>query len=400
MKKRERLIVLFISLLVVFTSACAKNQEVDVASTFEGGSATMTEDQVYWVLSLQGSWQEMGRQYGKLAKEPLNSFFSEITADIEERGMSLEEQLNEAKNIAENLSPELNDLLTGMAETSGLTNDEVLLLNAGMINLTGTLISFDHADACSGIAAWDDYTPDGQLIFGRNWDIDRENMADYMKYLSVVVFHPEEGHAFANVHPLGNVYLETGMNDTGLFIELDNGEGSDPNFNPEAQDTASVLVDVLNQANTLDEATTMLMDTPADLSYIIQVADTDSSVSVERATQYPRIRTGVYDGLLVAYNNFIEPYPAEWEGFVNAPPDASIDPRYVNLIETANSETFYGNLDLEGMKELMALDVTEGGAVHGGTVFQYIAIPETKELYIHGIGYSDWQKVDLNEYFY
>ncbi|MGI5835743.1 MAG: hypothetical protein ACOX87_04520 [Chloroflexota bacterium] len=43
-----------------------------------------------------------------------------------------------------------------------------------------------------------------------------------MKYLSVVVFNPGSGNGYANVHPLGHVYLETGMNRRGLFIELNN----------------------------------------------------------------------------------------------------------------------------------------------------------------------------------
>ena len=39
---------------------------------------------------------------------------------------------------------------------------------------------------------------------------------------------------------LGNVYLETGMNEKGLFIELNNGAYSDPSYVESAENTVAV----------------------------------------------------------------------------------------------------------------------------------------------------------------
>ncbi|MPM77088.1 hypothetical protein SDC9_124088 [bioreactor metagenome] len=313
--------------------------------------------------------------------------------------MDYNAQLENAKGLASTLSSNLNELLKGVAETSGLSDDEVLILNAGIFNLSYLVMGGELTSACSGLAVWDKYTPDGTLIFGRNWDIEREPMVKYMKYLSVAVFNPDSGNSFANVHPLGNVYLETGMNDKGIFIELNNGSLSDPEYIEDRENSVSVLVTALNQCNTIDEASKYLLDVPADLAYALQVADVKECVSVERATFGARVRKSGQNGVLAAYNNFIPPYPVEWEDKIVDPLKPEVDPRYNNLINLANSKDFFGKLDVNGMKKLMDIEVKDGGAVHGGTVYQVIAVPEKFTLWIRGMDYSGWQQIDLKNLF-
>ncbi len=245
----------------------------------------------------------------------------------------------------------------------------MLILNAGMLNLSGLALGGEEPRSCSGLAVWGEYTPDGNLIFGRNWGIDRESMKKYMKYLSVVVFNPDSGHGLANIHPLGNVYLETGMNDQGLFIELNNGSLSDPQYIDDRENTVSVLSTALNQCNTIGESAKYLADTPADLSYALQVANAENCVSVERPTFGARVRTTEQDGVLAAYNNFIPPYPKEWEGKVIDPLAPEQDPRYQNLIKLAN------------------------------TVYQVIASPKELTLWIRGLDYAGWQEINLKNLF-
>jgi len=379
--------------------ACAEGGALREGASFEGGTAYRTADDIYRVLNLSGSWREMGRQYGALAKDALQQFYREITSDVEARGIDLPQQLDAAKGLAAAMSGDLNALLAGMAETSGLSLDEVLLLNCGMVNLADVLLGPLPPSACSGIAAWGEFTPDGRLTFGRNWDIDRAGMLKYMQYLSVVVFNPDEGNAFANVHPLGNVYLETGINEKGLFLELNNGGYSDPMCYEERENAVSVLVSALNRCDTIDEAAAFLAEIPADMSYIIQLADSARCVSVERPTFGCRVREGDPRGLLVAYNSFVPPYPDEWTGKVAAPRDPKKDARYDNLVNLAHSEPFFGKLDPDGMMRLLDVRYQDGGAVHPGTVMQVVAMPEELCLWIRGFEYSDWQKVELGELF-
>jgi len=383
------------------TGFCRKNESPQPSQikTFEDGIAYKTRDNIYWVLSLKGSWRDMGRQYGGLVREDLRQFYQEITEDVTVRGIDKKAQIEVAKQFADGLSHNLHELLRGIAETSGLDENEILLLNAGMLNLSGAVLGAEPHSACSGIAAWKNYTPDHTMVFGRNWDIDRKSMKKYMKYLSVVVFNPDLGNGFANIHPLGNVYLETGMNSKGLFLELNNGLYSDANMFEERENTVSTLVSVLNQCSSIDAAADYLSGVPGDLSYIIQIADAQDCVSVERPTFGARIRRSEQPGILAAYNSFVPPYPKEWEGKATQPRSPKEDPRYQNLLSLANSKQFYGKLDVERMKKLMEIQMEDGGATHKGTVLQVIAVPKDLTLWIRGMDYSDWQEVNLKNLF-
>ena len=366
---------------------------------FEQGYADRTGNDLYWVLTLSGSWEDMGRQYGGLIGNELRTFHAEISADLISRGVDQDARLAMGQQLYSGYSPEVQELLHGISQTSGLTMDETLVLNAGMLLLTIAVLGDEPPGACSGIAVWDDYSADGSLLFGRNWDIDREAMSRYMRYLAVVLFHPPEGHAFANIHPLGNVYLETGMNSRGLFIELNNGEYSDDAVYEDREDTTSVLASVLNQCDDVQQAADMLRDIPADISYILQIADPNHAVSLERPTFDARVRDPDDHGLVIAYNSFVPPYPASWEGMVSPPRPAEIDPRYENMLSLAQSPAFYGFFTPEKMMAYLEVPMEDGGAYHAGTVLQVVALPAELTIWIRGCDYSDWERVPLALYF-
>lgn len=366
---------------------------------FEEGLAMRTETGKYWLLDLSGSWLEMGRQYGGLMRTELQQFHTDLISDLEARGMDEASRTTVGKEVYNVYSEQLQDLLLGISQTSGLSLDQTLVLNAGMMLLAQAALGGEPPEACSGIAVWDGYTLDGKLIFGRNWDIDRQTMRDYMRYLAVTIFHPLEGYAFANIHPLGNVYLETGMNSEGLFIELNNGEYSDPSFFDDREDTSSVLVSVLNLKSNVQQAADMLASIPADISYILQIADPGQAVTMERPTFDARIRDVDDHGLVVAYNSFVPPYPASWENYVTPPKPAAHDPRYENMIQLAQSPIYMGQFTPEKMQKYLEIPIEEGGAYHSGTVIQVVAVPEERDIWIRGCDYAGWEKISLDNYF-
>jgi len=371
-------------------------------SDFEGGQAYRTLSGTYPVLNLRGSWIEMGRQYGGLAGDDLRMFHESIVEDLTRRGVSDEHRHSEALRFYHGHSPELQEVLQGISQTSGLTMDEVMVVNAGMLLLTDAIllerlpgVPEDVQNGCSGIAVWDGYTEDGTLLFGRNWDVDRASMKGYMEYLSVVVMHPDDGYSYANIHPLGNVYLETGMNSHGLFIELNNGEHSDTRSYPDREDTTSVLVRALTESRDVSEAVALLKDTPADISYILQIADPEYGVSLERATFDARVRDSDDSGLVIAVNHFIPPYPPAWEGKINPPRLPEHDPRYENMVHLAQSGSYKGLFTVDLMKQYLSVPLEDGGAYHYGTVYQVIAVPGTRTIWLHAGEYADWEEVPL-----
>ncbi|KAB1437214.1 hypothetical protein F8A88_15645 [Pseudodesulfovibrio senegalensis] len=355
----------------------------------------VTPEGTYHVVNLYGDWQAMGEQYGSLAGPLLREFHERICADLSKRGVDASARQAFAKAVFDQYGPEVRALILGMGKGSGLGREKAMELNAGMMLLTGAVLGGEPPSACSGLAAWGQRTTDGHVVFGRNWDILREPMRRYMKYLGVAVFHPKDGVPFANVHPLGNMYLESGLNRNGVFLELNNGEHSDPTEYEDREDTSSVLVRVLSRAKSLDDAVRRLCAVPADLAYIIQVADADRAVSVERATFGCRVREGASPGMLAAYNSFVPPYPEPWQGRINPPPPQTQDPRLRNIRTMLANPEIKGRINAETMRELMEVDVADGGAMFGGTVLQIVARPSERILWIRGVDYSDWETVEL-----
>ena len=393
--------VFLVALVVLFLLPGCGGSDGEGGSTrsFENGRAERTVSGTYWVLDLAGSWLEMGRQYGGLMGPELRRFHAEITRDVIARGIPEEDQKSTATEAVSQYSSQLQELLLGISQTSGLSYEETLVLNAGMMLLTDAVLGGEPPSACSGIGVWDGYTMDGTLIFGRNWDIDRKAMSRYMRYLAVVVLHPLEGNALANIHPLGNVYLETGMNSRGLFIELNNGEYSDPTVHGEREDTSSVLVTVLNRSDTVQQASALLKSIPADISYILQIADPTHAVSLERPTFDARVRPADDRGLVISYNSFVPPYPAHWWGRVAPPKPSPIDPRYDNMLRLAQSPAYKGLFTPQTMMAYLEVPMEEGGAYHPGTVVQVVAVPAERTIWMRGCDDADWERVPLAGYF-
>lgn len=162
--------VVILAPLLSITGPYAKCRAHEIAPSltpvrvFEGGTAYRTSDDCYWVLRLSGSWRQMGRQYGGLVRDGLRQFYAEITTDVKERGIDIDEQLENARFWALTFSPNLNELMRGIAESSGLSEDEALVLNAGMSSPSHAILQGEAPSACSGLAVWGRYTPDGALV--------------------------------------------------------------------------------------------------------------------------------------------------------------------------------------------------------------------------------------------
>lgn len=162
--------VFFVALMVLllFPGCGGSDGQGGSTRSFENGRAERTVSGTYWVLDLAGSWLEMGRQYGGLMGPELRRFHAEITRDVIARGISEEDQKSTATEAVSQYSSQLQELLLGISQTSGLSYDQTLVLNAGMMLLTNAVLGGEPPSACSGIAVWDGYTRDGTLIFGRN----------------------------------------------------------------------------------------------------------------------------------------------------------------------------------------------------------------------------------------
>jgi hypothetical protein len=372
-------------------------------ATFDEGRSYRTVVGSYPILSLKGSWREMGRQYGALLSKELKEFYAAINADLQARGLG-QEHVEGVQATFQTYMPEMKQLIEGMSETSGLSFEEHMMLDASFYILPDLVIEAAQAMAsCSGIAVSSPRTADGKLYFARNWDMTQAAMQPYLRYMALVVFNPTDGGlSFANVRPIGQVYVETGINEKGVFVELNNGSASDPNINEGAVFSVASIFDFLRTSETLDEMIQNIVTTKMDASYIIQAANSERAVSVEKPTFDDRV-IEQQNGALYALNNFARPTYEPWKGKIVELPDNAYDDRQMCLDAMFRSPEWQKGVSLDMVKAMMDRTTENGGpVVEGalfGTVLQVIAIPEDMRLLFRSYGYSDWADIDLNKLF-
>ncbi len=154
-------------------------------------------------------------------------------------------------------------------------------------------------------------------------------------------------------------------------------------------------VDVLRECRDVEEAVLMLKAIPADLSFILQIADPAEAISLERGTFDARVRDPDDEALVIAVNHFIPPYPPEWSRWVQPPRPHEDDPRYSNMLRLAQSPAYMGHFTPELMQDYLMVPTDDGGGYHNETVYPVIAVPETRTIWLHACEYADWEEVPL-----
>ena len=362
----------------------------DVSSFEKGKSFTCGKLDV---LVLNGSYREMGRQYGKLLQQPLGQFYQEAIVEhfMYHRNLSLEVMLAMGHDLFKLYPKRLKEILVGMAETSGLDLDQHLVLNA--LELFGPL------EGCSCIAVWGDYTSREPLVFGRNYDW-FPSYSDFARTLTVTILNPPSSVPTAIVTFAGVIYATTGMNKNGLFLALNNGQpsGGELIYSGRIQ-TMVMLLSFLLDADSMEQLDAAFQTTNSHFSYIINVADPSAAFSYEWPPFAIRRREGVRNGVLASTNQFINP---EWKLQVVDSHGMETVKRRENLLRLAEKNK--GRINAERMMEMMDIPIDRGGPTwpqkaQWKTVYQVVAVPEKRELFLKVPGYQDWTGVSLQKLF-
>jgi len=355
------------------------------------------------VVVLEGTYEEMGRQYGALLKDELNANYQGIIEALKKIPGITFEEIQESGNMIYGTSPEkYQKIINGLAETSGLGlkkakflfSQEDYVFKGLLAMVKGENIS--GSSHCSGIAAWGDYTGGKALVFGRNYDLGPVNH----EYAALIVYNPIDGSLpTASFTYAGSVYVTSGMNRNGLFLELNNGSTSDKGDFTGLRTLAPVsLFNFLEQSKNLSELDTFFNTVLPDLSYIINAADKDYSYSYEWPTTGAKKRNPDKKGLMVATNIFFDPSWGKQNYDVAKDPDFIVK-RRDNLVSLA--EKYKGKLDPEKMMEVIAVPLEKGGAFRAPnlTSYQLVAEPESLKMWLRIPEYQDWVEVDLAQFF-
>jgi hypothetical protein len=287
------------------------------------------------------------------------------------------------------------DILEGMAETSGLSLEEQVMLNA--IELYGSMAG------CSGILAWGEYTNHRPLIAGRNYDW-FEKYLELAQSLTVTVFNPDSGIPNAIITFAGVIYATTGLNAEGVFLQLNNGLPSGGSLKYADRVPAMIsLLASLNDCGSLEQLDSFFNTTRTDFAFIINAADQSRGVSYEWAPFEHRRRSADAEGLLVATNHFTDP---SWGIVLQDQAGFETVRRRDNLLALGREKK--GKMHLATMKEILDTPMNRGGAtwpIDGSmptpyrTTYQIIAMPASLQLWLKVPGFQDWTGVALKGLF-
>lgn len=353
-----------------------------LTTTGEGGSGTFD------VLVLNGDWRQMGRQYGYLTRAKLADFYNSSTEYLQSKGATQQQISNAAEIFYQSKMDYVKELITGMAETSGMSLEQQKITCAAGVMIV--LMS------CSSMDAWGDYTGGGQLVAGRNWDIGAY-MNAFGRFMTVTVYNPTDSSIpVADINYLGWFQFQSAMNKSGIFLDLQNGSLSDSNSRSDVSNTNDTLFTFLLNSSTLEQLDDRFLANSPSTGLVMNAVDETRGRVYEWATYDVKIRNS--NGLIASTNHFIDP---SWA--LPSPPDGEpggfSKERLANLLSLG--ESYKGRADAVAMKEIFGKTIDQGGPTfpNGNTNYQIVAIPAERTIWLKATEYSGWEKIVLGRLF-
>ena len=343
------------------------------------------------VLELGGNYREMGRQYGRLFKDRINKFYEVAIDDyfIRQSHVPYLKLLAVARVLFRCYPPKIREIFSGISESSGVSLNRITMLD--QVNVFEFMRN-QNVGRCSNITVWGEYTEDGALIFGRNFD-QPEDFKKFNEFITIAVLSPEDGIPTANIGYAGQIGISSAINKRGIFIA--NNEAPAAKDDAININTPSVLVmelEFLMRSSTLDVLDRLIKGARANCPIIVSTGDTKTSYTYEWTVKCIKRRSEKKDGFLVTTNHFTDP---SW-GRPGPLPGASVmtGERRENLLSLV--ERYKGKFNIQKMKEMLAITMDKGGATHTDkTTFQMIMAPDKLKMYVKVPDFQDWTEFDL-----
>lgn len=166
------------------------------------------------LVSVRGSYSDMGREYGRLCRQLIErNVVDYIERFDREVGTPVEEvrRLGSGfRNAVREYSPDIHEMLEGVALGSGQDADLIFALNGR------TEILYGHGsreDACTSIAVTPSATADGHTLIGQNWDWHPDQ-----KPLSLLLRTEDEDGLTVLTLTEAGMLAKSGLNSAGIAV--------------------------------------------------------------------------------------------------------------------------------------------------------------------------------------
>lgn len=306
------------------------------------------------VLFLKGSPSEMGREQGVLLKKQVHQICDHILYGVGVGSSFLRGKwfFGEVEQAEAHIHPYMDVRylaeMDAIADASGMDRQEARLANF-----------FPELFHCSGFSLYGKATGDGHLYHGR--------VLDYLKGVGleqnavVMVYQPEYGNAWVNLGYAGFIGSVTAMNEKGISIgEMGGGGYGEWDGKPMAE----LMREVMEKANTLDEAIEIMREGPRTCHYYYVVSDGKSKQAVGIDATHDQFR------VLPAGTAVPElPHPFEDSVLMSA------GSRYQELCNRVKSN--YGSFDADSARDLMTRPVCMGSNIQS-VLFE----PDTLDFWV------------------
>ncbi|MFA6432012.1 MAG: C45 family autoproteolytic acyltransferase/hydrolase [Candidatus Margulisiibacteriota bacterium] len=386
-----------IVLAVCFCVSIVCAEELKLVSEFEGGK--LYKAGKINVAVMKGDFHQMGRQYGGLLKSDFKEFYDMM---IKKTGIGTpkapyKEVLADAKVGMEQAPFYVREWVRGMGETSGLGAEKQLIFTEALAALLST------GGACSGMIAWDQYSKNGSTVIGRNWDLGTKVLEPYQKFLTVAVFNPTGyGQGVADINYLGQVMWQSGMNQSGLFYDLQNGGMCDSTSAKNRINSNSALMSMLLDSTFFKQIEGFFDGVRAQGGLLINAADAKQGACFEWTTTDYRERIDDKKGLVASANNFTDP---TWKTMTYIPDGQNggfTKERTNNLL--ALGKKYRGQIDAAKMRKFFSTTIPEGGPTFPEkgafkTYYSIVAAPKELKIWLNIRGLQDWTEISLKPLF-
>ena len=357
------------------------------SASFEQGEKF--EQGAVQVIDIHGTWHEMGRQYGRLMSTALREIWSvKLQPYMKAHPDKAAVMKKMASRNWQACPYKYRETMAGMAETSGLSLDQI-----NMVNMVERVSGITQ---CSALAVWGDYASGG-LVYGRNYDF-FPSFGILSKDIVVAVYHPADGSlAVATIGYAGEIYAVNALNEAGMFIELNNASPSGNGKRaPERMHATLTLFSMMQDADTMHYLDAFFATTKCNAAYAIGVTDGKTARAYEWDVEgVQRGDDASHPGVMVMTNHFASPAwnrpePADEKSWQSVT-------RRKNL--QARAEEYKGKIDAVRMMKLMDLDIPSGGTKSELTRYQLTVQPQDRTIWLKIPEQSDWTKLELKQLF-